>query len=184
MFKAFLASLLIIISCTGNKLIKKNNICGFEVYSNKDLKIKFCLPQKHGWDIDSHKIESDNNIIFEAVNVAKLIDISLSAEDINSSIEDYYLLIRNINNFDINGNLIFKEKIKVNNINAIKFIYKTDIITNQEKNVIRPYIITNIIFKNENYNFWLEIATMKEAYERKKNYIENIINGIRFFRGN
>jgi hypothetical protein len=44
--------------------------------------------------------------------------------------------------------------------------------------ILTPYVYTNILMKYEEFDYWLEISTLEEGYERRKPFIEEVVRGL------
>jgi len=81
---------LIVISCSSVKLTgsyDRNN----NVFVSKKYNFIFRLPKGCNWKIDNTQ---NGDIIFNATDIGKLIYVYVAAESLNSSLEDYFLLLK------------------------------------------------------------------------------------------
>jgi hypothetical protein len=153
--------------------------------------------------------ELARNIVYGAVHVGKILNLVLSVEALNSDLEDYLILLKRANSFDKRpgyklGSL---DSFMLNGQRALRFVYTADVITLDSSllydddtlagdstgdsladedstdtlsPILRtPYVYTNVFMKHREFNYWLEISTLEEGYERRKPFIDEVVQGLR-----
>jgi hypothetical protein len=154
------------------------------------------------------KDELARNIVYGAVHVGKILNLVLSVEALNSDIEDYVILIKRANSFEKRPGykLMALDSFVLNGRKAMRFVYKADVLsidssmlydddtlagdstadslaaadsTDTLSPIIHtPYVYTNIFTQYNEFDFWLEVSTLEEGYERRKPFIEDVVKGL------
>lgn len=123
--------------------------------------------------------DSKTGIIFEASAPSKLVYLFFAAETLNSDLEDYYLLLKISNRLDQKPSYeFFGQSIEtVQGERALRFVYAADV---DDASIGRQrFVYVNVLFKKGKTNYRLIVYTLQEAYDRKKEMIEQIIQGVR-----
>jgi hypothetical protein len=135
------------------------------------------LPAGDSWKTIA---QNQKDIIFEAYNTPKIIYVFIAAESLNTELEDYFLLLKMSNKFDQREGYQFigKTMEKVNGEEGLRFIYSAEIADEQIGK--QQFTYDNVLFKSRGMNYRLIIYTLSDAYERKREYINQIIQGFKF----
>ena len=209
MAKILLVALLLLAACSSTRqagpLLKDDNL----TFTDKADHIELKLPRVKGWNAGiPSKDELARNIVYGAVHVGKILNLVLSVEALNSDLEDYYILIKKENTFEKRPGykLLALDSFTLNGRKAMRFVYKADVLsldssilyddtsssdstgdslaaadsTDTLSPIIHtPYVYTNIFAKHNEFDFWLEVSTLEEGYERRKPFIEDVVKGLK-----
>jgi hypothetical protein len=202
------AALLIFSACTSTRqtgpLLENDNL----TYVNKTSHITLTLPRVKGWNAGIPSEGLARNIVYGAIHVGKILNLVLSVEPLNSDLEDYYILIKRANDFEKRSGFqkIALDTFTLNGRKAMRFIYKADVVTidssllyendtlandstadssaasdstdSLSPYIYTPYVYTNIFMKYDEFDYWLEISSLEEGYERRKPFIEEVMKGL------
>lgn len=166
------------------------------------------LPHLNGWTAGRPAEGVAKAVVYAAVHFGRITNVVLSSEPLNGENEDYFFLIRRANRFENRQGYekLAQDTLSLNGAKAIRFVYRADVIqepSDEEQfadsiegeaplppedsleadtlppGEVTPYVYTNILTKAQDCNVWLEISTPSEAYERKKGFIQEIIQGLK-----
>jgi hypothetical protein len=148
-------------------------------YKNDSLGIQLTLPNIKGWESLVPSAPNPDNIVFRAIHVGQLLNCALSVEPLNGELEDYYILIREANRFDEMAAYEPVEKVldTLNGSPCLRFVYKADVQTDTDR--VNRYVFTNILMRQAEFNYWLEMTTLDEAYDRKTALTAQVFGGLR-----
>ncbi len=181
-------------------------------YVNKGGHISLELPKIKGWTTGVPSEDFARNIVFGAVHVGKIINLILSIEPLNSDLEDYYILVKKANDFEKRSGFkkMALDTFTLNGEKALKFTYMANVVSIdsallnlydslandstsdslvEEDTTTYPspykftaYVYTNIFMKYDEFNYWLEVSTLEEGYDRRKPFIDELIKGLKILK--
>lgn len=137
------------------------------------------LPMPEEWNTEPVS-EEQSDIVFHASHPGKILYVFLAAESLNSDLEDYFLLLKVSNQLDRREGyeLHGKRLEQVNGEPALRFVYTAEI-EDPELGATR-FTYVNVLFRRGPVNFRLMVYTLTEAFERKRDFIEQVIRGMHF----
>jgi len=142
-------------------------------------KCQLNLPASERWQAQACA-DAQSGIIFEASNPSGLLYLFVAAETLNSNLEDYYLLLKVSNRLEQKPGYEYygRSSETLQGTPALRFIYASDV----EDSAIgrQRFVYVNVLLKNGKTNYRLIVYTLHEAYERKKDLIEQVVKGFRF----
>jgi hypothetical protein len=200
----FVLFVALFISCSSTRqatpLLKNDNL----TYVNKESHVALTLPRIKGWNAGIPAEGLARNIVYGAVHVGKIMNLVLSVEPLNGDLEDYYILVKRANDFEKRSGFknMALDSFILNGQKALRFVYQADVITvdstlliEEEDSlaaedgsdtlspyVFTPYVYTNIFMKYNEFDYWLEISTLGEGYERRKQFIEEVVKGLQVIK--
>ncbi|MFP4521187.1 MAG: hypothetical protein ACLFQK_03495 [Fibrobacterota bacterium] len=154
-------------------------------YINRDFKCSLSLPGIKGWTYvypDYTKDDRPDDIIFEAEHYGRLINVFLTAQKINSGLEDFLILIKMSENLTESSSFREEEtvRINVNGVEGIRYIYSAQ--SEDPGGDGSRYIFINNLFKYREFNYNLIVATLYNEYGRKKELMDKIADGFGVLR--
>jgi hypothetical protein len=177
LFYVFLLLNCFFFACSSHKLagrFEDKNL----LFSSAEFRCSLQLPKVDGWRHEENRKEN-GDIIFEIYNPSKILYVFLAAESLNSSLEDYFLLVKMSNKFDQREDYRFfgKSNETINEREALRFVYSAQIATDDIGK--DDFTYTTVLFKNGPLNYRLMVYTLTDAFERKKEMIDEIVHGFR-----
>lgn len=137
------------------------------------------LPSGDQWQGRAAR-DISTGIIFEASNPSKLLYLFFAAETLNSDLEDYYLLLKVSNRLEEKPSYEFfgQSTESIQGVRALRFVYAADV---DDAGIGRQrFVYVNVLYKKGKRNYRLIVYTLQEAYDRRKDLIEQVIKGVRF----
>ena len=160
----------------GGRDLYDSQSCRFRSEKNR---CELTLPSGDQWQGRAPG-DASTGIIFEASNPSKLLYLFFAAETLNSDLEDYYLLLKMSNRLDQKPAYEFfgQSTESVQGVEALRFVYAADV---DDTSIGRQrFVYVNVLFKKGKMNYRLIVYTLQEAYDRKKDLIEQVVQGVRF----
>ncbi len=118
-----------------------------------------------------------SDIFFEAHNQLNLIYLFLAAEQVETSLEDYLILLKFANNIENQPHFekLKEEKKMINGQPALIYSYSADVDFSELGKSNMTYMLA--ILRGPTWTYRLVIYTLSEAYDRKTDLIETILAG-------
>lgn len=177
MRKFFAIQICLLLCCSSGKYLGFYNE-KTHTFRSEEYSCEIKLPGDEGWNVALKKVP-EGDFFFEAYRPGKIITVLAAAETLNSDLEDYFILLKLTNKIEqLEGyKFVGKRTQKINNNPAVVFIYSATI--DDQEIGKQEFTYTNALLKKGKINYRLIVYTLTEAYERKIDYINEILNGFK-----